>query len=136
MSNNFPEELKYTSSHEWIRKDLDGTLVVGITDYAQDALGEVVFIELPDEESIKIASGDDLCVIESVKSASDVYSPVSGELTAINTALVDAPSLINSDPYGDGWLFKISPSDIVEYNELLTPEDYKNGLLEENGSDE
>jgi glycine cleavage system H protein len=104
-----PSELKYTKSHEWLREEDDGTVTVGITDHAQEQLGDLVFVELPEVGSEFIAE-DECCVVESVKAASDVYMPVSGEVTEINEALVDEPEMINSSPYDSGWLFKIRPS--------------------------
>ena len=101
--SNIPAELKYIASHEWLRLEDDGTITVGITDHAQDLLGDVVFVELPDVGDI-IAVDDEISVVESVKAASDVYAPISGEVVAINEALEDDPEIINSDPYGEGWL--------------------------------
>ena len=98
--------LYYTNSHEWDRKEADGSLVIGISDHAQGLLGDMVFVDLP-EEGDELVTGEDFSVAESVKAASDIYAPVSGEVLAVNDALEDAPELINSDPYGDGWFFKI-----------------------------
>ncbi|HEY0064586.1 MAG TPA: glycine cleavage system protein GcvH, partial [Telluria sp.] len=106
---NIPADLKYTESHEWVRAEADGTVTVGITEYAQDALGDIVFVELP-KVGKSYTAGDDAAVVESVKAASDIYAPVSGEVVAVNTAVSDAPDSINSDAYS-AWLFKLKPSD-------------------------
>jgi len=121
--SNIPSELKYVASHEWIRVEGDGTVVIGVTDHAQDLLGDVVFVELPEVGS-EVESGDDTGVVESVKAASDVYAPLSGEVVAVNEDLEDSPELVNSDPYGDGWFFKLKLSDADELNELLSAEAY------------
>ena len=125
-----PKELKYTSTHEWVRFEEDGMLVIGITDHAQAQLGELVFVDLPDV-GIMVHSSDEICVIESVKAASEVYSPVSGKVIEVNEDLEESPSLVNSDPYHDGWLFKIDPSDTEELNELLDEEAYAEYLEED-----
>ncbi len=116
-------ELKYVASHEWIRDEGDGTVTIGITDHAQDLLGDVVFVELPEVGS-DVASGDDAGVVESVKAASDVYVPVSGEIVEVNDLLEDSPELVNSDPYGDGWFFRIKLSDASELDDLLDADAY------------
>ena len=116
-------ELKYVASHEWIRDEGDGTVTIGITDHAQDLLGDVVFVELP-EVGTDVAAGDDAGVVESVKAASDVYVPVSGEIIEVNDLLEDSPELANSDPYGDGWFFRIKLSDASELDDLLDAEAY------------
>ncbi len=108
--SNLPTELKYAKSHEWVRAEADGSLTVGITDHAQELLGDLVFVELP-EVGADLEAGDECCVVESVKAASDVYAPVSGSVVAVNEAVVDSPELVNSDPYGEGWLFKLSAGD-------------------------
>jgi glycine cleavage system H protein len=125
-----PTELRYTATHEWIRVEDDGSVVIGITDHAQSQLGELVFVDLPDL-GIRLNAADEVCVVESVKAASDVYSPLSGKIIAINEDLEDAPSLVNSDPFGDGWLFKIAPSDMEELDDLMDADDYTQ-LVEEN----
>ena len=125
-----PSELKYASSHEWARLEEDGTVTVGITDHAQDALGDVVFIELP-EMGATLAAGDDAGVVESVKAASDIYAPVGGEVIAVNENLEDEPELVNADPYNDGWFFKLQPGDTQELEELLTAEAYQQHCEEE-----
>jgi glycine cleavage system H protein len=125
-----PTELRYTQTHEWVRVEDDGMLVVGITDHAQAQLGELVFVELPDV-GVSVNSSDEVCVVESVKAASDVYSPISGKILAVNNDLEEAPSLVNSDPYGDGWLFRIDPMDPDEFSELLDADGYEQYLEED-----
>ncbi len=115
--SNIPADLKYTASHEWVRAEADGTLTVGITEFAQDALGDIVFVELPKVGNAYTA-GDDAAVVESVKAASDIYAPVSGEVIAVNDAVADSPESINSDAYG-AWLFKIKPADAAAIDGLL-----------------
>jgi glycine cleavage system H protein len=115
--SNIPADLKYTASHEWVRAEADGTLTVGITEFAQDALGDIVFVELP-KVGNSYTAGDDAAVVESVKAASDIYAPVSGEVIAVNDAVVDAPESINSDAYA-AWLFKIKPADAAAIDGLL-----------------
>lgn len=120
--SNTPAELKYAASHEWAR--LEGDIVtVGITDHAQDALGDLVYVELP-EVGAQVAAGDEAGVVESVKAASDIYAPVSGEIVAVNEALIDAPEIVNSEPYGDGWLYQIKVSDVSELDKLMSAADY------------
>lgn len=121
--SQIPSELKYTKSHEWARLDDDGTITIGITDHAQGLLGDIVFVELP-EVDIEIAAGAETGVIESVKAASDIYTPVSGTVVAVNETLAESPQLVNSDPYGEGWLFRLQPDDENEMEELLTADDY------------
>ncbi len=121
--SNIPEDLKYTKTHEWVKQDADGLLVVGISDHAQGLLGDMVFIELP-EIGTSYNSGDDCAVVESVKAASDVYCPVSGEVVEVNESVVDSPETVNQDPYGDGWLFKLQPVDEGEVEDLLSAENY------------
>jgi glycine cleavage system H protein len=114
---NVPAELKYTKSHEWIRQEADGTVTVGITDHAQEALGDIVFLELP-EVGCHAKTGAEIAVVESVKAASDIYAPVSGEIIAINQDAADAPETVNQDAYA-AWLFKIKPADSGELAGLL-----------------
>jgi len=114
---NIPADLKYTESHEWVRAEADGTVTVGITEYAQDALGDIVFVELP-KVGKSFGAGDDAAVVESVKAASDIYAPVSGEIVAVNDAVAAAPESINADAYA-AWLFKIKPADANAINGLL-----------------
>jgi glycine cleavage system H protein len=116
--SSIPSNLKYLDSHEWVRVESDGTVTVGISDHAQGALGDLVFVETP-EVGRALKKGGAAAVVESVKAASDVYSPVSGEVVAANDALSGSPELVNSDPYGQGWLFKVKPSDASELNQLL-----------------
>jgi glycine cleavage system H protein len=122
--SNIPADLKYVASHEWVRVEADGTLTVGISDHAQSALGDLVFVETP-EVGRTLKAGEAFAVVESVKAASDVYSPVSGEVIAINDALSATPELINAAPYGDGWLMKIRPSDKAELAKLLDAKAYE-----------
>lgn len=128
--SNIPSELRYASSHEWVRPEGDGVFTVGITEHAQDLLGDMVFVDLPDVGD-SYAAGDDACVAESVKAASDVYAPIAGEIVAVNEDLEDAPELVNSDPYGDGWLFKIKADDVAEVDELLDAEGYAESINED-----
>ncbi len=125
-----PSELKYASSHEWARLEEDGTVTIGITDHAQEALGDVVFVELPDVGTV-LAAGDDAGVVESVKAASDIYAPIGGEVIEINDQLGDEPEMVNSDPYNDGWFFKLQPSDTSELEALLSAGDYQQQCDEE-----
>ena len=127
--SDFPAELKYANSHEWARLESDGTIVVGITDHAQDALGDIVFIELP-EIGVEVTAGAEVAVVESVKAASDIYSPVTGEVVEVNSGLEDQPELVNGSPYEDGWLFTVRVDSEKDYLALLDAEDYK-GLVEE-----
>ena len=121
--SNVPEELRYTKSHEWIRVDEDGNITVGITDHAQEQMGDLVYVELPDIGRT-VGDGEELAVIESVKAASDVYSPLAGEVAEVNEALSDAPELVNSDPYGDGWLFKLTPNDSSDLDDMMDADEY------------
>ena len=115
--SNVPADLKYTEEHEWLRTEADGTLTVGITDHAQSTLGDIVFLELP-EPGKQVSAGDAVGVVESVKAASDIYSPVSGEIVEVNSAIADTPDAVNSDAY-DSWLFKIKPADSASIDKLL-----------------
>ena len=128
--SNIPSELRYATSHEWVRNEGDGTATVGITEHAQDLLGDMVFVELPDVDD-NVSAGDDIAVCESVKAASDIYAPVSGEVIAVNEELEDAPELVNSDAFGGGWLFKIKLADESELENLLDAEGYKNSIDED-----
>tara|TARA_Y100001970_G_scaffold189744_1_gene230659 strand:- start:439 stop:825 length:387 start_codon:yes stop_codon:yes gene_type:complete len=119
-----PSNLKFLESHEWARLEDDGTVTVGISDHAQELLGDIVFVELP-EIGKDISKSGDIAIVESVKAASDVYSPVTGQVTEVNEALIDNPEIINSSPYEDGWFFKIQPQDITEMNELLDATAYE-----------
>lgn len=128
--DHMPEELKYTETHEWVSKeDNKNIAIVGISDYAQDQLGEIEFVDLP-EVGLKVTAGDEVCVLESVKTAADVCTPLTGTIVAVNEDLEDAPGLVNTDPYQDGWLYKIEIKDVVEYDELLDKDAYHDHLLE------
>ncbi|SFC45981.1 glycine cleavage system protein GcvH [Massilia yuzhufengensis] len=119
---NIPTDLKYTESHEWVRREADGSVTVGITEYAQDALGDIVFVELP-QVGKAFTAGADAAVVESVKAASDIYAPVAGTVTAVNQSVADAPDSINSDAFG-AWLFKLQPSDASQIDKLLSADAY------------
>ncbi len=121
------EELLYTKEHEWVRKESDGSVVIGVSDYAQEQLGDIVYVELPEMaegEDVKIDRDEPFAVIESVKAASDVYSPLSGKLAEINDELPNTPAVINEDCYGDGWLVRLEPSNPDELDELMSADDY------------
>ena len=121
--SDIPSELKYTKEHEWVKIDDDGKAIVGITDHAQELLGDMVYVELP-EVGTNVAVEDETGVVESVKAASDVYAPVSGEIIEVNEDLVDEPESINSDPYEAGWLYKVELANESDLDELLTPDEY------------
>lgn len=121
--SNIPNDLKYTKTHEWVRDEGDGNVTVGISDHAQELLGDLVFVELP-EQGAEIKAGDECAVVESVKAASDVYCPLSGEVVAVNEALADAPETINSDPYDDGWMFRLKLLDAGELDGLMDADAY------------
>ena len=121
--SDIPGDLRYTKSHEWVRQENDGTLTVGITDHAQESLGDLVFIELPDVGRA-VEAGEECAVVESVKAASDLYSPVSGEVVAVNEALSDSPELGNHSPYEDGWILRIRPTDSAAFDGLLDADAY------------
>ena len=116
--SNIPGELKYHKSHEWVRREADGSVTVGISDHAQDLLGDMVFVELP-EVGRALAAGEECAVVESVKAASDVYAPLAGEVLAVNSVLEDSPETVNQSPYGDGWLFRMQPADPAAIDMLL-----------------
>jgi glycine cleavage system H protein len=128
--SNVPSNLKYAKSHEWARKESDGTITIGITDHAQAALGDLVYVETPDAGRT-VEAGEGCAVVESVKAASDVYSPLAGEVVEANAKLVDAPETVNSDPYGDGWLFRIKPSDAGALDAMLDASAYEQVLADE-----
>ena len=128
--SNIPAELRYAASHEWVRPEGNGVYTVGITEHAQELLGDMVFLDLPDEGD-EIAMGDDVAVAESVKAASDVYAPVTGEVIAVNEDLEDSPELVNSDPYGDGWMFKVKVADESEIESLLDANGYAESIEDE-----
>lgn len=125
--SNVPQDLKYTQTHEWISTEADGTVRIGITDHAQEALGDLVFVELPSVGD-ELDQGDACAVVESVKAASDIYSPLTGKVVAVNEDLEDDPGMINNDPYGDGWLFELAPADETESDGLLDAATYEEGL--------
>jgi len=120
--SHLPEELKYLSTHEWARVEGD-VVTIGITDHAQDAMGDLVYVEVP-EVGEQVNAGDEAGVVESVKAASDIYAPVAGEILAVNENLEDEPELVNTDPYGDGWMFQIKMSDPAELDAMLSAADY------------
>ncbi|WP_455425656.1 glycine cleavage system protein GcvH [Dryocola sp. LX212] len=122
--SNVPNELKYSKEHEWLRKEADGSYTVGITEHAQELLGDMVFVDLPEVGST-VSTGDDCAVAESVKAASDIYAPISGEIIAVNSELEGTPELVNSEPYAGGWIFKIKASDESELNGLLDAAAYE-----------
>ncbi|HCG80332.1 MULTISPECIES: glycine cleavage system protein GcvH [Thalassolituus] len=121
--SNIPADLKYVASHEWIRLESDGTVTVGITDFAQDQLGDVVFVELPEVDS-EVTADQDIAVVESVKAASDIYAPLAGKIIAVNDDLADAPEKVNEDPYGDAWFFKMELADAADLDKLLDADGY------------
>jgi len=125
-----PEDFKYTKSHEWVRIEDDGTATVGITDHAQSELGELVFVELP-ENGTEIQTGDECAVVESVKAASDIYSPLTGEIEEVNEALNNTPGLLNNDPYGDGWIYRIRIDNESELDDLLDASQYQDFLAQQ-----
>ena len=121
---NIPKELKYTKEHEWIRDNGDGTATVGITDFAQGELGDIVFVEL-EEIGFEFEMDESFGTVEAVKTVSELYAPVSGEISEINDKLQDAPELVNEDPYGDGWMVKLKVKDASEMDSLMTAEEYE-----------
>jgi glycine cleavage system H protein len=129
--SEIPGDLKFLKSHEWARVEDNGQVTVGISDHAQGLLGDLVYVELPNVGD-DVAVGGAAAVVESVKAASDVYSPVSGKVVAVNSALADKPETINEDAYGEGWIFVVQPSEPAEMNELLTPDEYSE-VLDEDG---
>lgn len=131
---DIPTELRYTRSHEWVRLEDDGNVTVGITNHAQEVMGDMVFIETPEIDA-EFSATDPCGVVESVKAASDVYAPINGKVVDANSMLVDEPEMVNSDPYGEGWIFKMTPEDENDIEELLSPEEYE-AFLEEESADE
>jgi glycine cleavage system H protein len=123
------ENYLYTQEHEWVKQEDDGTVIVGITDHAQEALGELVFVEVPEEGAI-FAVGDACAVVESVKAASDIYCPIAGSVAAANAALADEPELVNGSPYENGWIFRLQPDDATVLDELMNAEAYGRFLAE------
>ncbi|MDP1574138.1 MAG: glycine cleavage system protein GcvH [Coxiellaceae bacterium] len=128
--SDYPRELHYTQSHEWVRLESDDTVTVGITDHAQHQLGDLVFVELPDNNLV-MEQGDEMAVVESVKTAADVYAPISGKVIEVNPQLQTRPELINEDPYGDGWICRIQPEDMEELSELLDADAYLETVSDE-----
>jgi glycine cleavage system H protein len=128
--SNIPNDLRYTKSHEWIRAGQGGAVEIGISDHAQSALGDLVFVEVPEVGRV-VAAGEACAVVESVKAASDVYSPVSGKVTAANAALATQPELLNEKPYGEGWLFRVQTSSPIDEASLMSAADYANYLAAE-----
>ncbi len=125
--SNIPAELKYATSHEWVRDEGDGTFPVGITEHAQGLLGDMVFVDLPDVGD-DIDAGEDCAVAESVKAASDIYAPISGKIVEINEELEDSPELVNTDPFSEGWLFRVKSSDESELDSLLDADGYAESI--------
>ncbi len=130
--SEIPENLMFTRDHEWVRLEDDGSVTVGITDHAQEALGELVYVELP-EPGTECPAGDTCAVVESVKAASDVYAPVAGRITAANDALADEPDRVNGSPYGDGWLLRMQPEDPAALDELMDAGAYQQYVAESDG---
>ncbi|MBS0287198.1 MAG: glycine cleavage system protein GcvH [Proteobacteria bacterium] len=128
--SNIPTELKYTKTHEWASKDEEDVITIGITAHAQHLLGDIVYLELPEVET-QVHVGEEFGVIESVKAASDLYSPISGEVIAVNSELISSPGLINTDPYHEGWLIKIQPDDPEQFEELMDAEEYEHKIEKE-----
>ena len=122
--SNIPQDLKYTKSHEWVKPNADGSVTVGITHHAQDLMGDMVFVDLP-QAGTKVTSGKECGVVESVKAASDVYAPVSGEIAEANAALADSPETVNKDCYGAGWMFRLKPANKAELDSLLDAKAYE-----------
>ncbi len=122
--SNVPAELKYADTHEWLRLESDGTITIGITDHAQAALGDLVFVETP-AVGRKLAKDESCAVVESVKAASDVYAPLAGEVVATNEALTGAPEILNNDPYGEGWMWKLKPANVADLDGLLDAAGYE-----------
>lgn len=128
--SNIPADLKYANSHEWVREEGDDVVTIGISDFAQDKLGDVVFVELP-EEGAEVSAGDPIAVVESVKAASDIYTPLTGTIVAINASLEDAPEQVNEDAYEDGWFFKVKLADAGELNDLMDADSYADQCAED-----
>ncbi len=127
--SDLPGDLLYTKEHEWLRKEEDGSVTVGITDHAQAALGDLVYVELPEIDQ-EVELNGEMAVVESVKAASDVYAPIAGTVVAVNDALADDPETINSDPYGEGWIVRLQPVDDADESDLMSPDAYQE-LLDE-----
>ena len=127
--SDLPGDLLYTNDHEWLRREDDGSVSIGITEHAQSALGDLVYVELP-EVGTDVDEAGEMAVVESVKAASDVYAPIGGSIVAVNEALADDPEKINSDPYGDGWIVRVQPSEKIDESTLMSPADYQTFLDE------
>ena len=127
--SDLPEDLRYTSEHEWLRQEEDGSVTVGITDHAQSALGDLVYVELP-EVGQELEAGEEMAVVESVKAASDVYSPISGLVLEINVDLANEPEKINIDPYGDGWIVRLQSPSNIDSSDIMNPDSYQ-AMLDE-----
>lgn len=127
--SDLPEDLRYTSEHEWLRQEEDGSVTVGITDHAQSALGDLVYVELP-EVGQELEAGEEMAVVESVKAASDVYSPISGVVLEINVDLADEPEKINIDPYGGGWIVRLQSPSNIDSSDIMNPDSYQ-AMLDE-----
>ena len=127
--SDLPGDLRYTSEHEWLRQEEDGSVTVGITDHAQSALGDLVYVELP-EVGQELEAGEEMAVVESVKAASDVYSPISGLVLEINVDLADEPEKINTDPYGDGWIVRLESPSNIDLSDIMNPDSYQ-AMLDE-----
>jgi len=122
--SDLPGDLLYTNDHEWLRREDDGSVTIGVTDHAAKALGDLVYVELP-EVGLDVDEGGDMAVVESVKAASDVYAPIGGSIAAVNEDLADEPEKINADPYGEGWIVRMQPSDGVDESALMSPDAYQ-----------
>lgn len=127
--SDLPGDLLYTSDHEWLRREDDGSVSLGITDHAQSSLGDLVYVELP-EVGLDVDEGGEMAVVESVKAASDVYAPIGGNIVAVNEDLADDPEKINTDPYGDGWIVRMQPSEAIDESALMSPDAYQTFLDE------
>ncbi|WLD58577.1 glycine cleavage system protein GcvH [Salinispirillum sp. LH 10-3-1] len=127
--SNAPADRKYTATHEWLKADTDGVYLMGITDHAQELLGDIVFVELP-EEGREVAAGEEIAVIESVKAASDIYAPVAGTIVAVNEALTDSPDTVNDDAHSAGWILRLQPSNAADVDALLSADDYTQSLAD------
>lgn len=125
--SDLPGDLLFTDEHEWLRREDDGSVTIGITDHAQEALGDLVYVELP-EVGLDVDAGGEMAVVESVKAASDVYAPIGGNIVAVNEELADDPEKINTDAYGDGWIVRIKPSEAIDEGALMTPDAYQEFL--------
>lgn len=128
--SQIPSELLYVSSHEWIRHEGDGLVTIGVTDHAQELLGDVVYVEAPEVDN-EVDAEDEIAVVESVKAASDIYAPIAGTVTEANEELEDSPELVNSDPYGDGWMFKMQLADVADLDSLMSAEAYAEEIADE-----